>query len=225
MATRTQSRIAVIQLLYAKELGNEKAIGDAKAFLDKSKIRNKQQDFAISLLNGVCEHEQIMLDVIDIFVKEWDIQRLGIVEKNILKLGSFELLETNTQKAVVINEAIEIAKMFNLKDACKLINAVLDGIANTNKNEIVKLIEAKHTATNQTNNLESIESTKLNNTKQDMRFKQTKRTKGNKHYGKAKRDSRLKQSKQNKKQVVKHEKIQIARMPQVKRFQKTHLQK
>lgn len=196
MATRTQSRIAVIQLLYAKELGNENAIDDAKIFFNENKIRNKQQEFALSLLYGVCKHEQTILDIIDIFVKGWDIHRLGIVEKNILKLGAFELLETNTQKAVVINEAIEIAKMFNLEDACRLINAVLDGIAKTHKDEIAKLVKERQIAINLAIESSKPETTSLykSNTKQHMRFKQEK---NHKPYSQAKQESKFKKDKRN----------------------------
>lgn len=156
MATRTQVRVAVVQLLYAKELGNERAIDDAITFLDNEKIRHKQQEFGLFLLHGICEHESWIIQIIQVFVKEWDIERLGIIEKNILKLGIFELLNTNTQKAIVINEAIELTKTFNIEDACKLINGVLDNIAKANSDDIAKLIEEWNTKVAQSSISQSI---------------------------------------------------------------------
>ncbi|RDU62204.1 transcription antitermination factor NusB [Helicobacter sp. MIT 14-3879] len=146
MATRMQARVAVVQLLYAKELGNDSAIDHAAVFLDDRKIRHKQQEFALSLLYGICKYETIIMQVMQAFVKEWDIKRLGIVEKNILKIGIFELLETTTQEAIVINEAIELTKVFNIEDAFRLVNGVLDSIAKASVDDIARLIEenAKH---------------------------------------------------------------------------------
>lgn len=145
MATRMHARVAVIQLLYAKELGNEKILEQAQAFFDERKIRNKQQQFALSLLHGVCQYEYIIVQVMNVFLKTWDIDRLGVIEKNILKLGIYELLETDTEEAIVINEAIELTKIFNITDAFRLINGVLDAVAKTSADKIADLIQSyKH---------------------------------------------------------------------------------
>ena len=139
------ARVAVIQLLYAKELGNEKILEQAQAFFDERKIRNKQQQFALSLLHGVCQYEYIIVQVMNVFLKTWDIDRLGVIEKNILKLGIYELLETDTEEAIVINEAIELTKIFNITDAFRLINGVLDAVAKTSADKIADLIQSyKH---------------------------------------------------------------------------------
>ena len=139
------ARVAVIQLLYAKELGNDKILEQAQAFFDERKIRNKQQQFALSLLHGVCQYEYIIVQVMNVFLKTWDIDRLGVIEKNILKLGIYELLETDTEEAIVINEAIELTKIFNITDAFRLINGVLDAVAKTSADKIADLIQSyKH---------------------------------------------------------------------------------
>lgn len=141
MATRKQAREAVIQILYAKELGNEQAIEQAKYFLDEQKIRNKQQEFALALLHGVCHQESEIVRIMNVFLKTWDIERLGVIEKNILKLGIYELKQTNKQQAVVINEAIELTKSFNVQDAFRLVNGVLDSVAKTDSKVLEKLIQ------------------------------------------------------------------------------------
>lgn len=141
MATRKQAREAIIQILYAKELGNDKAIEQAEEFLHQQKIRNKQQDFALALLHGICSEEEHISDVINVFLKTWDLNRLGVIEKSIIKLGVYELLQTNTQKAVVINEAIELTKSFNVQDAFKLVNGLLDSIAKTDSKMLDDLIK------------------------------------------------------------------------------------
>lgn len=141
MATRKQAREAVIQILYARELGNERAIEQAEYFLNEQKIRNKQQEFALNLLHGVCSKEHEIVQVMNVFLKTWDIGRLGIIEKNILKLGIYELQQTSTQQAVVINEAIELTKSFNVQDAFRLVNGVLDSVAKTDSETLAKLTQ------------------------------------------------------------------------------------
>lgn len=141
MATRKQAREAIIQILYARELGNDKALTQASHFLDSQKIRNTQQSFALDLLHGVCEKEDYITQVMNVFLKTWDIERLGVIEKNILKLGIYEILQTNTQKAVIINEAIELTKSFSVQDAFRLVNGVLDSVAKTDSATLDNLIK------------------------------------------------------------------------------------
>lgn len=138
MATRLQARRAVVELLYASELGNEWTLEGATPYLNSSKIKNKQQAFALSLLSGVRDHEGVILCIMKIFVKDWDLGRLGVLEKSILKLGIFELLETDTNRVVVINEALELAKIFN-DEALGLINGVLDSVSKISKDELLRL--------------------------------------------------------------------------------------
>lgn len=128
MATRTHAREAVISLLYAYQSGNAEVEGFASSFLESRKIKNKQKDFALGLFAGVMEHlESIDLELAQ-NLKEWDFERLGQMEKSILRLGAYEIAHTSTDTPVVINEAIELAKNFCDDNASRLINGVLDKI-------------------------------------------------------------------------------------------------
>lgn len=128
MATRTHAREAVIALLYAYQSGNANTLDFASNFLESRKIKNRQKDFALGLFNGIMEH----LDSIDLLLegnlKEWEFNRLGQMEKSILRLGAYEIAHTSTDTPVVINEAIRLAKNYGDENASKLINAVLDKI-------------------------------------------------------------------------------------------------
>lgn len=128
MATRTHAREAVISLLYAYQSGNAKVEDFASNYLESRKIKNKQKDFALGLFAGVMEHlESIDLELAQ-NLKEWDFERLGQMEKSILRLGAYEIAHTSTDTPVVINEAIELAKNFCDDNASRLINGVLDKI-------------------------------------------------------------------------------------------------
>lgn len=143
MATRSEARAAVVQLLYAHEMGNESVLAQAGNFLQENKVRHRQYDFAMELLLGTLQHEEIITQVMAAFLKTWDISRLGVVEKSILKLGIYELLQTNTQEPIVINEAIELTRVFNVGDAARLVNGVLDSIAKKSGDEIADMLEQR----------------------------------------------------------------------------------
>lgn len=133
MATRTQAREAVVSLLYAYDSGNEEIVSLAPEILDEKKIKNKQQEFALSLFNGALEKLGSVDEQISKHLKEWDIQRIGGIERAILRLGVYELCFTSTDAPIVINEAIELAKLYGSDNAPRFINGVLDAIVKERK--------------------------------------------------------------------------------------------
>jgi len=128
MATRHQSRTAVIGLLYAYDLGNKNISQFTDDILEEGKIRNKQREFSHGLFNGTIENLE-MLDVeIDKHLTDWDYDGIGKVEKAILRLGAYEILIAKTDKAIIINEAVELAKTLADEKSPKFINGVLDAL-------------------------------------------------------------------------------------------------
>ena len=132
MATITHAREAVIQTLYALEQGNEKAIEQFDELLKERKIKNKKAEFAKNLLNGVLNH----LDEIDKIIKDhlidWDFERLDKIDKQILRLGVYEINYTDTPFQIAIDEAVKIAKNFSEDKAKSFINGILDRVAKEN---------------------------------------------------------------------------------------------
>ena len=135
MATITHAREAVIQTLYALDLGNDDAIKQFDEILKDKKVKGSKAEFAKNLLNGVLEK----LPVIDTILKEhlidWDFDRLDKVDKQILRVGIYEINYTDTPYQIVINEAVKIAKNFSEDKSKSFINGILDRIA---KEEIEK---------------------------------------------------------------------------------------
>ena len=128
MATRHQSRTAVVGLLYAYDLGNEN-IGIFKdEILEEGKIRNKQREFSHGLFNGTIENLEMLDKEIEKHLTDWDYNSIGKVEKAIMRLGAYEILIDKTDKAIIINEAVELAKALADEKAPKFINAVLDAL-------------------------------------------------------------------------------------------------
>ncbi|NPA54768.1 MAG: transcription antitermination factor NusB [Epsilonproteobacteria bacterium] len=134
MATRTQARTAIVQMLYAMDLGNENILQQAQEYLNERKIKSQKAEFAMELLNGVLDHLEQIDEIIKAHLtKDWDFERLDNVDKAILRLGVYEILYTQTPYQVVINEAIEIAKLLSSANSTKFINGMLDKIAKDSK--------------------------------------------------------------------------------------------
>ena len=129
MATRHHARMAVVSLLYAYDLGNQSIADYTDEILEDKKIRNKQKEFALDLFRGVMDNLATVDEAIIKHLKDWDFERLGSVERATLRLGAYEIMNTELDSAVVINEAIEVSKAFGTEQSPKFINGVLDAIA------------------------------------------------------------------------------------------------
>ncbi len=128
MATRHQARTAVVGLLYAFDLGNEN-IGNFKdEILEEGKIRNKQREFSHSLFNGTIENLEMLDKEIQAHLKDWDYAGIGKVEKAIMRLAAYEIMVVKTDKAIIINEAVELAKKLADDKSPQFINGVLDAL-------------------------------------------------------------------------------------------------
>ena len=128
MATRTQAREMVVELLYAYAMGNERIFDFADELLGAKKIRNAQADFAKGLFKGIVAHLQNIESIIEANLKSWELSRLGVIDKCILRLGVYEILKGEIDAPVAINEAIEIAKILGAENTGKFVNGVLDAI-------------------------------------------------------------------------------------------------
>jgi transcription antitermination protein NusB len=109
-------------------LGNEEIAKFVDEILEEKKIRNSQKEFALNLFNGTIKNLEAIDEQIISFITQGTIQDVGSVEKSILRLAIYEILFENLSKAIVINEAIELAKRLASDGAPKFINAILDQI-------------------------------------------------------------------------------------------------
>lgn len=128
MATRHQVRESIISLLYAKDMGNSNISDFIDEMLEEKKIRNKQKEFALSLYEGICSSVDELDTAVNLHLKEWQIDSIGSIERAILRLGAYEILKSDIDNAVVINEAIELCKKLCNDTSSKFINAVLDSL-------------------------------------------------------------------------------------------------
>ena len=128
MATRHQVRQCVVSLLYAKEMGSQmEQFSDE--FLEEKKIRNDQKNFTISLYNGVLDNLDNIDNLLNSYLGKWKLDQIGIVERQILRLGAYEMKYSDIDLAIAINEAVILANELASESSIKLINGVFDAIA------------------------------------------------------------------------------------------------
>ncbi|MCZ6159211.1 transcription antitermination factor NusB [Campylobacter ureolyticus] len=127
MATRHQVRQAVVSLLYARDINGEND-EFKNEFLESKKIRNKQKIFTEELINGILSNLNTLDDALNEHLNEYKMNEIGEVERAILRLGAYEIKFSDIDKAVAINEAIELAKEMGSDTSPKFVNGVLDKV-------------------------------------------------------------------------------------------------
>jgi transcription antitermination protein NusB len=85
--------------------------------------------FAEPLIRGTLEHQDELDSQIKKYAKNWDLHRMAVVDRNVLRLAIFEMLYRDDIPPVVsINEAVDIAKKFSTEDSGKFVNGILDKV-------------------------------------------------------------------------------------------------
>ncbi|MEE3744578.1 transcription antitermination factor NusB [Campylobacter porcelli] len=128
MATRHQVRQSVVSLLYAKEMGSEME-QFSNEYLEEKKIRNDQKNFTIALYNGILDNLNSIDTLLNNYLGKWKLDQIGSVERQILRLGAYEMRYSDIDLAIAINEAVILANELSSESSIKLINGVLDAIA------------------------------------------------------------------------------------------------
>ena len=136
MASRHLSRSIAMQTLYEWDFSGKKQ-DSLKKILEKN-IEEfgpglEDKDFVRSLVEGVVSHISKIDKVIEKAAPEWPIEQITIIDRNVLRIGLYELLFGNKEEVppkVAINEAIELAKSFGGESSGKFINGVLGTVYN-----------------------------------------------------------------------------------------------
>jgi N utilization substance protein B len=132
MGDRRRSREIALQVLFQTEFTPSLAIDSALALvLDNFQVDEEVKEFATDLVHGVWANKLEIDGLIQSHSQSWKISRMAFVDKNILRIGVFEIkyLGDKIPFQVVMDEAIEIGKRFGSTDSSSFINGVLDNIA------------------------------------------------------------------------------------------------
>jgi N utilization substance protein B len=129
MGRRRQGREFALQSLYLVDVGGMSRAEAMTVVGHGSKIDAATREFADSLIAGTEKHQGALDGHIRGVAKNWELGRMASVDRNLLRLASYELLHCpDTPVSVVIDEALEIAKVYSSHDSSKFINGILDKI-------------------------------------------------------------------------------------------------
>ncbi len=136
MSSRHRSRERALQLLYQWESSGEMPeavlVKYFKSLSDSIGGKVVSQDnFAEQLFYGVTRRLASLDDVIQKHASNWKLDRMALVDRNVLRIAVFEMDQGDSAPAVVIDEAIELARRFSGDKSSKFINGVLDAIRKT----------------------------------------------------------------------------------------------
>jgi transcription antitermination factor NusB len=127
---RRKAREVALQFLYQLDLQGETDPGPhAAEFWARHPLDRDLHDFADELVRGTKGAHAKIDEVIARYTEHWDLDRMAVVDRNILRLAVYELgWRSETPPKVVINEAIEIAKKFGTRESSRFINGILDRV-------------------------------------------------------------------------------------------------
>jgi len=130
MGRRRKARELALQLLYELDLrGDEEVEPAIEEFWRRQEAAEDIRVFADTLVRGTKAHQAKIDELIARFAERWGLDRMAVVDRNILRAGLFELLWSGeVPPKVVINEALDIARKFSTEESTRFINGVLDRI-------------------------------------------------------------------------------------------------
>ena len=130
MRKRTKSREHALKILYAIDItGEEPKECIDKYWKESEEAEAEVKTFANSLVLGVAKNIKEIDKVISEYATNWQLKRMAVIDRNILRFASYELLfAEEIPPKVTINEAIDIAKRYGDSESGKFVNGVLDKI-------------------------------------------------------------------------------------------------
>ena len=126
---RRQARMIALQTLYEYDITNHAPTEVLQRHTEERNLHTKVGEYASELVLGVCNHLGDIDAHIQSAAREWPLQQMARIDKNILRLAIYEILFNNTVPAkAAINEAVELAKIFGSDTSSRFVNGVLGTI-------------------------------------------------------------------------------------------------
>lgn len=131
MKKRSRARELALQFLYQLDLRGDDLLPEARDFIRGEEKDLEASRFAQRLVEGTFEHRVEIDAMIQGVAQNWNISRMAVVDRNVLRLATFELLHCDDiPPKVAINEAIELGKRYSTSNSGAFINGILDKIMN-----------------------------------------------------------------------------------------------
>jgi N utilization substance protein B len=137
MRKRTIARESVLKILYQKEITRRDLQKTIEEYREREgETDSETQEFTVRLVYGVDRNMEAIDQKISEYATNWQLKRMAVIDRNILRLGVFELkYAPDIPPKVTINEMVELAKKYGDMESSKFVNGILDKI---HKTEIVK---------------------------------------------------------------------------------------
>ena len=131
MGKRRSSRELALKFLYQFEMNEGDLDVQIKLFLERNSSQEDVENFMKELVVSLIDKIEEIDEIIQKFSDHWVLDRMTVIDRNILRMGTCELLFIfSTPPKVVINEAIDIAKKYGNEDSPEFINGILDKVYN-----------------------------------------------------------------------------------------------
>lgn len=125
MGKRTTGRRLAMQALYEAEQNSNEVISSLSNAFEEKEFDEGTKEFAQTLATNTWQKKEELDSIIKKYAKKWPLERIGLVDRSILRLALYELTRDDTPYQVVINEALELAKKYSTPEAAKFINGIL----------------------------------------------------------------------------------------------------
>lgn len=130
--TRHEQRYKAMTILYQAFLYDNNDISyDIKDIINEQ--LEESNKFISSLVMGVLKEKDKIDKLANKYLENWNINRLGFTDQAILRIGIYEILNTDTPDVTCIDEAVELSKKYSDDKVCKMINGVLDKVYHNEK--------------------------------------------------------------------------------------------
>jgi transcription antitermination protein NusB len=128
MSRRSKARQVAFQVLYQDDLNPKVSPSVGETLIAKRLHSEELLEFARSLVAGVRQKRGELDPLLETIAEHWALKRMAATDRNILRLGAYELLHTETPARVAIDEAVELAKRFGSAHSAQFVNGILDKV-------------------------------------------------------------------------------------------------
>ena len=133
MTRREEIREEIFKLLFEKELTDNNVEKRIEETIKENKIKKEEHiEFLTSYVNDIIENEDILVEKIKEILDGWTYERLGTLEKVLLKISFYEIIIKKVGYEIAINEAVELAKKYSYDDTKEFLNGILAKLVKQN---------------------------------------------------------------------------------------------
>ncbi len=129
MATRRDGREWALQIIFSLDLNTRTDLDKVFEYFFEVHADSDEQtrEFTEAIVKGVVENRLKIDEKIEAYAEHWKLRRMGVVDRNVLRIAIYELMFCkDIPAAVVLNEAIDLAKYFSNSDSGRFVNGILD---------------------------------------------------------------------------------------------------